>query len=37
MIYICCDMNCNNYGNFFAIVAHEREVKKDNTGYFEGR
>ena len=34
MIYICCDMNCNNHGNFFAIVAHEREAKKDKTGYF---
>ena len=34
MIYICCDMNCNNHGNFFAIVAHEREVVKDKTGYY---
>lgn len=33
MIYICCDMNCNNFGNFFSIVAHEREVKKDGTSY----
>ena len=33
MIYICCDMNCNNFGNFFRIVGHEREVKKDATGY----
>jgi len=27
-------MNCNNHGNFFAIVAHEREVVKDKTGYY---
>ena len=33
MIYICCDMNYNNHGNFFCIIAHEREVKKDNAGY----
>lgn len=33
MIYICCDMNCNSHGNFFAIVAHEREVIEDETGY----
>jgi len=33
MIYICCDMNCNNFGNYFKVVAHEREIKKDNTGY----
>ena len=32
MIYIACDMNCNNFGNFFRIVGHEREVKKDSTG-----
>lgn len=33
MIYICCDMNCNNHGNFFSVVGHEREVVKDATGY----
>jgi hypothetical protein len=33
MIYIACDMNCNNYGNYFSIIGHEREVTKDATGY----
>ena len=33
MIYICCDMNCNNHGNFFRIIGHEREVEEDSTGF----
>ena len=33
MIYIACDMNCNNFGNYFSIVGHERVVIKDDTGY----
>ncbi len=37
MIYIACDMNCNNFGNFFKIVAHERNIKDDENSYiFEG-
>jgi hypothetical protein len=34
MIYIACDMNCNNHGNFFSIIGHEREVNIDDTGYY---
>lgn len=26
-------MNCNNWGNFFQVIAHEREVKEDETSY----
>jgi hypothetical protein len=26
-------MNCNNFGNFFQIIGHEREVKLDDTGF----
>ena len=33
MIYIACDMNCNNYGNFFQIIAHEGLIKKDESCY----
>lgn len=33
MIYICCDMNCDNFGNFFKIIGHERKVKKDKNGF----
>jgi len=33
MIYIVCDMNCNNHGNFFRVIGHEREVKEDKTSY----
>lgn len=36
MIYIACDMNCNNFGNFFKIVAHERQVKEDENSYIFG-
>jgi len=37
MIYIACDMNCNNYGNFFKIIAHVREVKYDSSSIiFDG-
>ena len=36
MIYIVCDMNCNNHGNFFKVVGCEREVKEDDTSYISG-
>jgi hypothetical protein len=26
-------MNCNNFGNYFLIIGHERDVKKDDTSY----
>jgi len=26
-------MNCNNFGNFFKVIAHEREIKEDKTSY----
>ena len=34
MIYIVCDMNCNNFGNYFKVIGHEREVTKDEDGNF---
>ncbi len=34
MIYIICDMNCNNFGNYFKIVGLEDEIKQDKNGYY---
>lgn len=33
MIYIAVDCNCNNKGNYFKIIGHEREVDKDENSY----
>lgn len=33
MICIACDMNCNNHGNYFYVIAHERDVKEDKSSY----
>jgi len=33
MIYIVVDCNCNNWGNYFKIVGHEREVDQDESSY----
>jgi len=33
MIYIVCDMECNNFGNYFKIIGHEREVDQDENSY----
>ena len=33
MIYVSCDMNCNNFGNYFRIIAHERGLQEDETSY----
>jgi hypothetical protein len=26
-------MNCNNFGNYFKIIGHQREVKQDDDGF----
>ena len=43
MIYIVCDMNCNNMGNYFRVIGDERDViessisyRVDNTYYPKG-
>ena len=33
MIFIVCDMNCNNWGNFFEAVGLERELEQDEYSY----
>jgi len=33
MIYIVCDLECNNLGNYFKIIGHEREVDQDENSY----
>ena len=33
MIYIVCDMNVNNFGNYFKVIGHERQVTQDESGY----
>jgi len=33
MIYILCDMNCNNFGNYFTIVGVERTLKQDKDSW----
>jgi len=33
MIYIVVDCNCNNFGNYFKIIGHERRVEQDTTSY----
>lgn len=33
MIFIVVDCNCNNWGNYFKIIGHEREVSQDETSY----
>ena len=35
-IYIVCDMNCNNFGNYFKVIAYDKEVKEDKTSYRVG-
>lgn len=35
MIYIVCDMNCNNFGNYFRVIGLERELKTDKSSYIE--
>ena len=32
-MYIACDMNCNNLGNYFQCVGHENEIKKDKSSF----
>jgi len=36
MIYIVCDMNCNNFGNYFLPIGLERELKTDKNSYVVG-
>ena len=33
MLYIVCDMWCNNFGLYFRIVGHERELEQDEHSY----
>ena len=33
MIYIACDMNCNNFGNYFKVFGLKRELKQDKSSY----
>ena len=33
MIYIVCDANCNNFGNYFEVVGLEIDVVKDKDGF----
>lgn len=33
MIYIVCDMNCNNFGNYFEVIGLERELKTNKNSY----
>lgn len=33
MIYIVCDMNCNNFGNYFKIVGDEHSIREDNNSF----
>jgi hypothetical protein len=30
-------MNCNNLGNYFTIVGHEREVTEDKSSFIMGK
>ena len=36
MIYIVCDMNCNNFGNYFKVIGHERDVTESRKSYSVG-
>jgi hypothetical protein len=33
MIYIVCDMNCNNFGNYFYPIGVERLLKSDKASW----
>ena len=33
MLYIVCDMWCNNFGLYFRIVGNERELEQDEHSY----
>ena len=33
MIYIVCDMNCNNFGNYFEVLGLECELEYDDISY----
>ena len=35
MIYIICDMNCNNFGNYFRVIGLERELHQDESSYYK--
>lgn len=36
MIHIACDMNCNNFGNYFKVIGLERTLKKDENSWIVG-
>lgn len=33
MIYIVCDMNCNNFGNYFRVLGLEYDLEQDKNHY----
>lgn len=37
MICIFCDMNCNNFGNYFRIIGLEHDLRQDDDGYIQGK
>ena len=36
MIHIVCDMNCNNFGNYFKVIGLERTLREDENSWIVG-
>ena len=36
MNYLVCDMNCNNMGNYFAVVCLQNDIKVEEGSYVVG-